>query len=154
LPFFDFPFDFNLAPEIPAAELAFNRVTPGANASRGASSGTTKNALISKFGETEADARDEDSAARTAAPWSSVSGSPVGLEELLLGVRSGRETDEHEVGGKDGDGDSSGSILMRDTADDEVDGREIGGGGVGSVVTGLYTEPGGNTGKITPAGTA
>ena len=40
------------------------------------------------------------------------SGSPIGgLEELLLGVRSGRETDEQDVGGKDGEGDSSGSIL-------------------------------------------
>jgi hypothetical protein len=91
----------------------------------------------------------------TPAHGSSVAGSPVGLDELLLGVRSGRETDEHDVGGKDGDGDSSGSILMCETTDEEVDGREIrGAGGVGSVVTGLYTEPGGKTGKITPAGTA
>ena len=62
--------------------------------------------------------------------------SPAGLEELLLGVSSGREADE--LGGRDGEGDSSGSILMRDTADDEVDGREIDGAdAVGSVVTGL-----------------
>jgi hypothetical protein len=47
LPFFDFDFDFDFAPEIAAAALEFSRVTPGANASRGASSGTTKNALIS-----------------------------------------------------------------------------------------------------------
>lgn len=73
----------------------------------------------------------------------------------MLGVSSGRETEELDVGGREGEGDSSGSILMRDTADDEVDGREIGGAdAVGSVVTGLYTEPGGKTGKITPAGTA
>ena len=74
----------------------------------------------------------------------------------MLGVSSGRETDEQDVGGKDGEGESSGSVLMRDTADDEVDGREIGGagGGEGSGFTGLYTEPGGKTGKITPAGTA
>lgn len=72
-----------------------------------------------------------------------------------MGVSSGRETEELDVGGREGEGDSSGSILMRDTADDEVDGREIGGAdAVGSVVTGLYTEPGGKTGKITPAGTA
>jgi len=136
LPFFVLPFDF--APEIAAAELAFKRVTPGANASRGASSGTTKNALISNLGDTEADARDDDSATGAGTLGSSVS--PGGLEELLFGVSSGRETDEHDVGGNDGDGDSSGSVLMRDTADDEVDGREMGGGGgggIGSVVIGL-----------------
>lgn len=73
----------------------------------------------------------------------------------MLGVSSGRETDEHDVGGRDGEGDSSGSILTRDTTDDEVDGREISGaGGIGSVFTGLYTDPGGKTGKITPAGIA
>lgn len=72
----------------------------------------------------------------------------------MFGVSSGREADE--LGASDGEGDSSGSTLMRDTADDEVDGREIAGGAdaVGSVATGLYTEPGGKTGKITPAGTA
>ena len=134
------------------AEFGFKRVTPGANASRGASFGTTKNALISNFGDTEADALADSSAACAAAPWSSVS--PAGLEELLFGVSSGREADE--LGGSDGEGDSSGSILMRDISDDEVDGREIVGGAdaVGSVVTGLYAEPGGKTGKITPAGTA
>jgi hypothetical protein len=77
-----------------------------------------------------------------------------GLEELLLGIRSGRDTDEDEVGGKDGEGDSSGSVLIRDTQDDEVEGRDIGGAEVGaSVDTGLYAEPGGKTGKMTPAGT-
>jgi hypothetical protein len=72
----------------------------------------------------------------------------------LFGVSSGREADE--LGGSDGEGDSSGSTLTKDTADDEVDGRDISGGAdaVGSVATGLYTEPGGKTGKITPAGTA
>jgi hypothetical protein len=58
-----FPFGFKVAPEITAAEFGFRRVTPGANASRGASSGTTRNALISNLGDTEADARDDDSAA-------------------------------------------------------------------------------------------
>jgi len=153
LPFFAFPFVFKLAPGICVTAFGFKRVTPGANASRGASSGTTRNALISNFGDTDTDARADSSAGwGAAAPWSSVS--PAGLEELLLGVSSGREADE--LGGRDGEGDSSGSILMRETADDEVEGREIGGGtdGIGSVATGLYTEPGGKTGKITPAGTA
>jgi hypothetical protein len=78
-----------------------------------------------------------------------------GLEELLLGVSSGRDTDEDDVGGKDGEGDTSGSVLTRDIAEEEVEGREIGGAGCGgSVVTGLYAEPGGKTGKMTPAGTA
>lgn len=45
------------------AEFGFKRVTPGANASRGASSGTTKNAVISNFGDTEADALADSSAA-------------------------------------------------------------------------------------------
>jgi hypothetical protein len=62
LPFFDFGLDFVFAPEIAAAALGFSRVTPGANASRGASSGTTKNALMSNLGDTEADSRDDDSA--------------------------------------------------------------------------------------------
>jgi hypothetical protein len=63
LPFFAFPFVFELAPGITAGALGFKRVTPGANASRGASSGTTKNALISNLGDTEADIRDDDSTA-------------------------------------------------------------------------------------------
>ena len=58
LPFFDFGFDFE--PVVTAA-LGFNRVTPGANASRGASSGTTKNALISKLGDAEVDAEGDGS---------------------------------------------------------------------------------------------
>lgn len=62
LPFFDFDFDFEFTPDIAAAALGFSRVTPGANASRGASSGTTKNALISNLGDTEADSGDRDSA--------------------------------------------------------------------------------------------
>jgi hypothetical protein len=111
LPFFDFGFVFEPAA---AAALGFSRVTPGANASRGASSGTTKNALISNLGDTAVDAEGDGSgsaAGGTAIACSS--GSPVGgLEELLLGVSSGRETDEQDVGGKDGEGDSSGSILM------------------------------------------
>jgi hypothetical protein len=63
LPFFAFPFVFEFVPEIWVAEFGFKRVTPGANASRGASSGTIKNALISNFGETEADARADSSMA-------------------------------------------------------------------------------------------
>ena len=58
LPFFDFDFDFEPAV---ATALGFNRVTPGANASRGASSGTTKNALISKLGDAEVDAEGDGS---------------------------------------------------------------------------------------------
>lgn len=58
LPFFDLGFDFGPAAD---AALWFSKVTPGANASRGASSGTTKNALISNLGDTEVDAEGDGS---------------------------------------------------------------------------------------------
>ena len=105
---------------------------------------------MSNSGDTEADAR-QVSVGRATASWLSFSSG--GLEELLCGVSFGRDTDEDDIGGNDGEGDSSGLISG---AEDEVEKwRETGGVGAGgTVVTGLYTEPGGKTGNITPASTA